>query len=169
MISLERLEQEDVIELARAAGADELGDRLFEETAGLPLFVVEYLAAAAEAGDGEWPLPGSIAELLGGRVSAASETARQLLAAAAVLGRSFDEDTVREVSGRSEEEVVVALEELTRRRLVDEVADGYDFGHDRVRELVYQTTSLARRRLLHRRAAEALVARERRDPELSPS
>ena len=61
VISLERLEQEDVIELARAAGADELGDRLFEETAGLPLFVVEYLAAAAEAGDGEWPLPGSIA------------------------------------------------------------------------------------------------------------
>ena len=164
VISLERLEQDDVIELARAAGADELGGRLFEETAGLPLFVVEYLAAAAEAGDGEWPLPGSIAELLGSRVSAASETARQLLAAAAVLGRSFDEDTVREVSGRSEEEVVVALEELTRRRLVDEVSDVYDFGHDRVRELVYQTTSLARRRLLHRRAAEALVARERRDP-----
>ena len=38
----------------------------------------------------------------------------------------------------------------------------YDFGHDKLRALVYEETSLARRRLLHRRVAEALAARARR-------
>lgn len=158
-----RLRPDDVAELAQAAGAAGLAARLVEETAGLPLFVVEYLAAAAEAGSDVWPLPGALAELLRARVAAASETSRQLLTAGAVLGHSFDLDTVREVSGRNEEEAVSGLEELTRRRLVGELADGYAFGHDKIRELVYDETSLARRRLLHRRAAEALVARERRD------
>jgi hypothetical protein len=32
-----------------------------------------------------------------------------------VIGRSFDSETVREASGRSDDEVVTALEELTRR------------------------------------------------------
>src|SRR2546429_2220736 len=42
----------------------------------------------------------------------------------------------------------------------------YDFSHERLRSLVYEETSLARRRLLHRRAAEALIGhtREKRIP-----
>ena len=35
----------------------------------------------------------------------------------------------------------------------------YDFSHEKLRELVYEQTSLARRRLLHRRVAEALSRR----------
>jgi tetratricopeptide (TPR) repeat protein len=35
---------------------------------------------------------------------------------------------------------------------------GYDFSHEKLRSLVYEDTSLARRRLLHRRVAEALDA-----------
>ena len=95
-----------------------------------------------------------------------SETGWQLLTAAAVIGRSFDFDTLREASGRSEEETVTALEELHTMRLIREVQNGtseqaliYDFNHEKLRELVYEETSLARRRLLHRRIAEALVSR----------
>jgi tetratricopeptide (TPR) repeat protein len=41
----------------------------------------------------------------------------------------------------------------------------YDFSHDKLRALVYEQTSLARRRLLHRRIADALSnARGRRAP-----
>lgn len=163
-IAPSRLDVGEVAELAASAGIPELAPRVYEESGGLPLFVVEYLAAAAEAGTDGWELPSSVAGLLGARVASAGERARQVLTAAAVLGRSFDFEVVREVSGRGDDEVVAALEELTRRRLLDEVADGYDFAHDRVRQLVYEETSLARRRLLHRRAAEALAARERRDP-----
>src|SRR5207253_543643 len=37
----------------------------------------------------------------------------------------------------------------------------YDFSHEKLRALVYEETSLARRRLLHRRVAEVLVNRMR--------
>jgi predicted ATPase len=87
--------------------------------------------------------------------------ARQLLATAATLGHSFDFETLRDASGRGEEETVTALDELVARRLVREVnsdAGGlrFDFAHEQLRQVVYQDTSLVRRRLLHRRVAEAL-------------
>jgi tetratricopeptide (TPR) repeat protein len=66
---------------------------------------------------------------------------------------------------------VAALEELAARGLVHEVAgDVYDFGHGLVRDLVYDQTSLARRRLLHRRVGEALAAAARgRRPQEPPA
>ncbi len=155
-----------------------LGARLYGETEGLPLFVGEYLAAIAQgslAPDEEsWSLPGGVRDLLQGRLGSVGETGWQLLNAAAVIGRSFDFDTVREASGRSEEEAVVALEELTGKGLVEEVrgagerTPAYDFDHEKLRALVYEETSLARRRLLHRRVAEALARRARRRRETGP-
>ena len=41
----------------------------------------------------------------------------------------------------------------------------YDFYHDKLRALVYEEISLARRRLLHRRVAEALIKRARTSTE----
>jgi tetratricopeptide (TPR) repeat protein len=66
---------------------------------------------------------------------------------------------LRDTSGRSDEEVVSGLEELCARGLISEQPDGYDFSHEQLRRLVLEQTSLARRRLLHRRAAEALERR----------
>jgi tetratricopeptide (TPR) repeat protein len=163
---------------ASFGGTDGLGRRLYEETEGLPLFVGEYLAAITKgslvAGDEAWSLPGGVRDLLHGRLGAVGETGWQLLNAAAVIGRSFDFDTVREASGRSEEEAVAALEELTNQGLVEEVqgvgdkSPAYDFSHEKLRALVYEETSLARRRLLHRRVAEALARRARRRREMGP-
>jgi tetratricopeptide (TPR) repeat protein len=95
-----------------------------------------------------------------------------VLSTAAVIGRSFDFDTLHAASGRSDDETVFGLEALMAAGLVNEVAGGpgasggpaYDFTHDKLRTLVYDETSLARRRLLHRRVAEALAARGRRAP-----
>ena len=157
---LERLSVCEVDELLRAArpGAvdGDLGRRLHAETEGLPFLLVEYLSALGGETAAPWPLPAGARELLLARLQPAGETARQVLAAAAVLGRSFDSDTVRAVSGRGEEETVRALEELVARGLIREGGLDYDFGHEQLRALVYQETSLARRRLLHGRAAEAL-------------
>src|SRR5215210_4704115 len=174
VLRLSRLDRAAVEELVRSVvgGEDGLGERLYDETEGLPLFVREYLAAIAKgslAADEEaWSLPGGVRDLLHGRLGAVGETGWQVLNTAAVIGRSFDFDTMREASGRSEEEAVAALEELTDRGLVEEIkgagdrSPAYDFGHEKLRALVYDETSLARRRLLHRRAAEALVRRAKR-------
>ncbi len=166
---------------------NELAARLYQETEGLPLFLTEYLTAIThgmlETENEHWSLPGGVRDLLTSRLSAVGETSRQLLSTAAVIGRSFDFDTLREASGRSEEETVTALEELINHGLVAEIrghqqpsyaeADTqeeyteqftlfYDFSHEKLRTLVYEATSMARRRLLHRRIAETLVAHMRR-------
>jgi tetratricopeptide (TPR) repeat protein len=77
---------------------------------------------------------------------------------------------VREASGRGDEETVVAIEQLIDQQLIREFHDRpeqvpyqptYDFYHEKLRALVYEQISLARRRLLHRRVAEALIKRAR--------
>jgi len=175
LLPLPRLSRSAIVELVRSvAGSetspDELGERLYDETEGLPLLVEEYLTAIVQGelttGDEAWLLPGGARDLLHGRLQAISETGWQLLNTAAVIGRSFEFDTVREASGRSEEETVVALEELISQGLIREVwapADEraliYDFSHEKLRAMVYEETSLARRRLLHRRVAAAFATR----------
>src|SRR6185312_9734748 len=149
----------------------DIAARLYQETEGLPFFLVEYLAALGNdllvAESKAWSLPGGVRDLLRSRLSVASETGWQVMGAAAVLGRSTPYELLREVSGRSDDETVAALEELTRRGLLREASAEsvkatipvYDFSHEKLRALVYDETSLARRRLLHRRAAESLSMR----------
>ena len=160
-IELDRLDRERVAELVTVAEAPaELSNRLFEETQGVPFFVVEYLDAQSDAGS-DWPLPPGVRGLLEARLNASSEVASQVVAAAAVLGRQFDSDLIRAVSGRSEEETVGALEELTRRGILTETESAeHAFRHELARRVAYDRTSAGRRRLLHRRAAEALGQRE---------
>jgi tetratricopeptide (TPR) repeat protein len=76
-----------------------------------------------------------------------------------VIGRAFDVEMLRAASGRGEDETVAGLEELTRRGLISEGEHGYAFSHDKLLAIAYERTSLARRRLLHRRLAAALVGR----------
>ncbi len=142
-----------------------LAKRLHREAEGLPFFVVEYLEALAADGlqpGGHWPQPESIRDLLRSRLARVDETARQLLATAAVIGRSFTFDALRAASGRSEEEAVTAIEGLLARGLVREL-DGstYDFSHEQLRTVVYEGVSQTRRRLLHRRVAEVLQTQAR--------
>jgi len=173
LLELQRLEPDEVAELVSAVAPAQAGAAglLHQRTEGLPFLVLEYLAAVTD--DGELPAlpPGGARDLLAARVRGVGDAARQVLATAAVLGRSFDVDTARAASGRSDEEAVAALEELAARGLVHEVAgDLYDFGHGLVRDLVYSQTSLARRRLLHRRVGEALAAGARgRRPQEPPA
>jgi predicted ATPase len=155
----------------------EFSERLFQESEGLPLIAVEYLEGFIQRGDqqGEisWVTPGSVQDVLRARLAGVNETANQLLTTAAVIGRSFDFNTLNEVSGRSEGETVSGLEELLGHGLILERTEVereseffYDFGHEKLRELVYEKASLTRRRLLHRRVAEALSSqmRGRSDP-----
>jgi DNA-binding SARP family transcriptional activator/tetratricopeptide (TPR) repeat protein len=162
VVDLERLDRADVARLVAAAprpGHDWDPAALAAESEGLPLYVVEALAAGPSADDGP---PRGVRALLRERLSSVGETAAQVLAAGAVIGRSFDLETVRVASGRSEEETVTSLEELVRRGIVREMvsggAPGYDFAHARLRDAAYDDIGLARRRLLHRRVADGLRA-----------
>lgn len=179
LISLSRLEQADVHELLTTLPGDlprQLEERLFAESEGLPFFLSEYLPVILKDGSlvhqKDWSMPGGVRNLLRSRLDEVSETGWQLLTAAAVIGRSFAFDTLREASGRGEDETITGLEGLLSQGLIREIGElgdeaelYYDFSHEKLRALVYSETNLARRRLLHRRVATALVnhARLRRE------
>lgn len=161
-IRLGRLDRAAVADLASArlggAATEALVDRLYADSEGLPLYVA---AALDRPPDEIGAIPGDVRALLRSRIELVDEVAVQVLAAAAVIGRSFDLEIVRIASGRSEDETVAGLEELGRRGLIREAATGdvdvgYDFTHAGLREVAYDSLGLARRRLLHRRVAEAL-------------
>jgi predicted ATPase/DNA-binding SARP family transcriptional activator len=167
-LTLGRLGRDDVTELVATLdpGLVELSERLYEETEGIPFFVVQYVAALAHSED--WGLPSPVRDLVKARLRPLSDLALQCLTAAAVLGRSFDVPTLLRTSGRSEDELVGALDELLAAGLVVEeptqALPSYDFAHTKIRDVVHDGASLARRRLLHRRAAEALALGRRDEP-----
>ena len=155
-------------------------DRLMAETRGLPMLVREYIEARRSAGDepggqgpetADWWPPASVRDLLRARLQAVSEPTRQMLTAAAVLGSDNDTDLLRAVSGRGEDEIVEAIDEALARSLLTEIpppaageAPSYGFPYEALRRTAYESATLARRRLLHGRAADILTRRHERDP-----
>ena len=90
-------------------------------------------------------LPSTIRDLLSARLAPIAEAERQLLQAAAVLGRSFDLDVLQATSGRTSEETLAGVEGLVARGLVREApaqraGATYDFDHEKLRELTYEAT-----------------------------
>ncbi len=158
VISLDRLDRDAIADLVAtlvpeaAPDADLIG-RLAEASEGLPLYIVEALAAGPRT---VGPMPVGVRSVLRERLASVDEAASQVLTAASVIGRSFDLATVRQASGRSEEETVDALDAALRRGLIREDGNAFDFAHGALRDLAYGSMSLARRRLLHRRVADAL-------------
>lgn len=144
------------------------GARFFAETEGNPLFVVEMArarmggrdarAAANSSEHGARALPPTIAAALAARLAQLSPPARELAGVAAAVGREFTFELVAAASARDEDAVVNALDELWRRRIIREREGNlYDFSHDKLRVAAYGELSAARRRLIHRRIAQALL------------
>ncbi len=141
-------------------------EQLFQMTEGHPLFVIETVRALGRERIGEWGnrdaftptlLPTKVQSVIQARLTQLSAPARELAGLAATIGRRFTFAVVAHASHTAEDELVQALDELWQRRIIREQgADAYDFSHDRIREVAYQGLSQVRRRLLHRRVAEAL-------------
>ena len=96
-LSLPRLSRETVKELAQSVAPSGIKlpqgliERLYRETEGLPLFLIEYLTAMTNGvlttEDDDWSLPGGVRDLLISRLEAVGEASTQLLSTAAVIGR----------------------------------------------------------------------------------
>jgi DNA-binding SARP family transcriptional activator len=161
-IELGRLSPQETAALGGRLAGRELAppeaERLFAETEGNPLFVVEVLRAGWHGGPGErGPVTPRVQSVIESRLAQLSAPARDLLGVAATIGREFTTDVLAQASRAGEEELVGALDELWRRRIVrDQGPDAYDFTHDRIREVAYLALSPARRRHTHRRVARAL-------------
>lgn len=160
--------------------ADQQGvNAIYAETEGNPLFIVEMVrarlgkeekpgsaAAPSAATDRPSPsaptLPPKVHAVIEARLTQLSAEAHDLARVAAVIGRAFDAAVLGKASDSTEDELVQGLDELWQHGIIREQGlnrlgvEAYDFSHDKLREVAYQSLSSIRRRMLHRRVAEAL-------------
>ena len=138
--------------------AEPEAQRLYDETEGNPLYVVEAVRAGWAPGR---PLSPRVQSVIEDRLAQLSDPARELVGVAATIGREFSTDVLARVTGSDEDALVGGLDELWRRGLVREqglgrYGAGYDFSHDKIRQVAYLDVTPARRRRLHRLVAAAL-------------
>ncbi|MCB9134976.1 MAG: winged helix-turn-helix domain-containing protein [Anaerolineales bacterium] len=137
---------------------------LYRDTEGNPFFIIETVRAWREGGwkfslaGGRHPsgMPLGIQQVIEARLERLTPQGRELLGTAAVIGREFTFAFLQVISQQPEEAIIELLEEWVQRGLVREEPNGYDFSHDKIRQVAYAGLSRARRQYNHRRIAQAL-------------
>ncbi|HEX4248698.1 MAG TPA: AAA family ATPase [Pseudonocardia sp.] len=170
-LSLEPLPPPAVRQLAESVLPESpppaLLDWLDERARGNPLYLLGLLRALLdEHADLGAPALRTLPEALTGqvarRVRALDPAAVDVLELLAVLGRRVELRGLVGPSERPTEVLATALDTLSRHGLVTEQERGpdlsYEVAHPLIQEAVYLGIGTARRRLLHRRAGQALLA-----------
>ena len=191
-LSLDSLDAAETAQLAIQVSKRQLDDesasRLYRETEGNPLFVVEMASASLSKGEHKRDrgarassatrpstanLPPRMHAVIARRLAQLSPAARELAGLAATVGRVFTLDILRKASGADTDGLDHGLDELWQRRIVRIVppqsavngstgegltttASGFDFSHDKIRDVAYAELSPVGRRYWHLRIAEAL-------------
>ncbi|NOX60576.1 MAG: AAA family ATPase, partial [Chloroflexi bacterium] len=162
-LRLSRLAARETGELVRQAlglmePAPRFEARIYDESEGNPLFVLETLRALMDeemlfcdaAGQwrtpfdettrdyGELPVPPGVVQVIERRLRRLPPDLRIVLDAAAVLGREFDYPLLAHVLTRSPRVILDALTELMQRGFLLEESSGYAFAHDKIRQVTYE-------------------------------
>jgi class 3 adenylate cyclase len=181
VVELEPLTADGVGEmLAAILGGDavdaELRELMVERSEGNP-FVLEEMLREAVDGSGEpgaarreltaTPLPETVRHAILLRVQRLGDDQVALLETAAILGRSFDAETLLAVSGQAEPVVHSALDEAIAQQLLEEDPSRpgrYRWRHALTQEAIYAETVTPRRQAIHSRAADALAGSDEIHP-----
>ncbi|MGH3093652.1 MAG: AAA family ATPase, partial [Gaiellaceae bacterium] len=123
---------------------------LHESTGGNPRFVAE----AVSNGDGG-ELSANLAEALLAQLRAQGDSAYRVLVAASVLEQPFEPEPLAGLLGADAAELTEELERLCERRVLRVDGLGFRFRYQLVREVLLNSLSPARRRLLRDRLAVA--------------
>jgi DNA-binding SARP family transcriptional activator/tetratricopeptide (TPR) repeat protein len=155
-LSLKPLDEADTRTLVQSAVGESVdAERVFRDSAGNPLFVLE-LARALASGTREGSQ--AIEDLLEERLSRLEPRARDLVVWAAALGREFDAEILAAVTGESLSHTVGAIGELEHHGLVIASGTRHAFAHELARKAAYRQLSGPRQRLVHLSIARALAA-----------
>ena len=161
-LSLDRFDETTTAELAAQLHSDDTIDegfaaRLWTESEGNPLFVIEAVRAGLDIDGNQPALTPTIRSVLNARMGQLTEGARRVAELAAVIGRPFTINLIGSATGLDESELVDEIDELWRRRIIRDQGHTYDFTHDKLRAFALDTISPARRRLLHRSVAGSII------------
>lgn len=148
-------------------------EAIYRETEGNPFFIEEVCKDLVDSGKlcmkgccwvypsrQELEIPQSVRIAIQARVERLPETAQQVLHMAAIFGREFDFDTLREAVDVDDDNLVGALESAERAQVIDEVSSAaggtFSFAHALIPAALIDSTSGIRRRRMHRKAADIL-------------
>jgi DNA-binding SARP family transcriptional activator/Tfp pilus assembly protein PilF len=173
-IVLRPLEREETLTLTASLldgpVGERLADALYTVTEGNPLFVEQLVLALLEdrrihrsrgvweqVADDDLPVPPLVQDVIEQRFERLPMPGREILSMAAVLGQTFDLQTLSAaLPGDAPAVAIRVLDEAIRAQLVRETASGYRFGHAMIREALYGSLNGLRRAVLHARAGEAI-------------
>ncbi|WP_370327995.1 BTAD domain-containing putative transcriptional regulator [Euzebya sp.] len=161
VVPLDPLDRGALVELARDALGQEppadLVDVLHARSEGNPFYAHQLLALGTGAGLPA-QVPHGVREIIQRRVAELPERTRQVLEAAAVVGRRFSVGEVARALEGQPGDVLDALDPAARAGLVslDEGVLGYRFAHVLVRDALYESLPPGRRTRLHARFGEVL-------------
>ncbi len=151
-LPLARLDYEETTQLISALNGDvERAQELYARSAGNPYFLIELLRAEPGA------MPATLTDLITLRLDQLPGAARQILQVAALLQPEIDCTLLQQISGRTEEETIEAVETLQQTGLLRDEGERYAFGHPLIANVVDAEMSRARRTILHRRVAETVM------------
>jgi class 3 adenylate cyclase/tetratricopeptide (TPR) repeat protein len=154
---------------------DGLTELIAERTGGNPFFLEEVVRHLAETGvlageAGGYRLAGGVARVavpdtvqavLAARIDRLGRQVKELLGAAAVIGREFDRELLERVAQIRPGELVSLLERLVEAELIAQTevypVAVYAFRHPLTHEVTLGALLSERRRELHRRAAVAIA------------
>jgi len=176
-LPLRRLEVSEVGVMVRQTFGDKVPSKLaklvYEKSGGNPFFVEEILRSLAEErmvqpGQKGWivpdvsriRIPKTVKAVVTQRLQRLDEACQRTLSLAAVVGRDFDFQVLREIAGLEEDQLVNQLDECLRNGLIQErrvsERETYAFTDNQVRDVLYEGVSTVRRRRYHLQIGEIL-------------
>ena len=163
--------------LGAGAPAPAFAARLYAQTSGNPLFILETLrglydeGVLRQGGDGNWntpynsqmeeaelPLPPAIEHVILHRLEQLSNDLRALIEVPSVLGNTFNFEQLACLGLADAPTWIDALQEFVKRRLLVETPQSYQFRHDKIRQVIYDNLEPARRQAIHTAVARAFEA-----------
>ncbi len=160
---------------------DRLEQYLTDHAEGNPLYALELLRSLEEDGllqrvDGGWllgdirpvRLPPLLQQVIERRLARLGTESHNLLQVAAIIGQDVPLDLWQQATAASDEALVTAIEQGLVTHLLEESQDGssYRFQHALLREALVQGVVSLRRRVWHRKIAEALDREKQPVPEI---
>lgn len=175
LLSLGPLADDDVSALAASWLGAVPGPRLTRQlglAAGNPLYVRELLDALSRwghlrtsdgvvevAGSGTADYPAvSLAEVIADRLDFLSADARDVLRTASLLGADFSAADLAAIAEHSPTRLARVVEEALAAGVLECAGTSLRFRHGLLKESLYETMPRALRAILHRHAAEVLIA-----------
>ena len=148
---------------------------IVERAQGNPFFLEELVNVLVERGDfdgakGSYrlkygvaiiPLPKTVQAVIAARIDRLDDSSKQVLEAAAVIGRDVSHAILKRVSGLSDDDLLQAIQHLRQSELLYEVPPFekriYAFRHPLIQEVAYRSLLSERSRSLHASVADAIV------------